>query len=178
MKKTLLALAAVIAASSLAATASAAVTPNVTYSSFDGSSGIFGDSGINKAFTDTYTFTTEAGLFDLTLSTASKGISFTSMMFDGQALDFIGTLGGTKYYGLDSVDVSSGTQTLTVDGNYVPSKAYKSAAYDGTVQFTATSAAPEPGTWALMMAGVGGIGLAFRQAKKKHGFTFARAIAG
>ncbi len=41
----------------------------------------------------------------------------------------------------------------------------------------ALSAAPEPSTWLLMLAGVGGIGLAFRQAKKRHGFTFASALA-
>lgn len=175
MRKTIFAIAAVIAASSMAATANAATKAQT----FDGSSGVFSDSGITNTFTDTYTFTTDAGLFDLTLSTASKGITFTSMTFDGQALDLIGTLGGTKYYGLDSVDVSSGEQTLVVDGTFTPTKAYKSGSYDGTLEFTATtSAAPEPGAWALLMIGVAGIGLAFRQAKKNHGFTFARAIAG
>jgi hypothetical protein len=39
-------------------------------------------------------------------------------------------------------------------------------------------AAPEPSTWALMLARIGGIGLVFCHAKKHLGFTFARAIAG
>ena len=38
------------------------------------------------------------------------------------------------------------------------------------------SAAPEPASWALMIAGVGMIGLAFRQARRKHGFRLANAI--
>ena len=39
------------------------------------------------------------------------------------------------------------------------------------------SGAPEPSTWALLIAGVGGIGFAFRQARKKHGFSFAKALS-
>ncbi|MHB8284791.1 MAG: PEP-CTERM sorting domain-containing protein [Caulobacteraceae bacterium] len=45
----------------------------------------------------------------------------------------------------------------------------------GTLQ--ATSAAPEPSTWLLMIAGIGGIGLIFRQAKRKHGFTLAAGLS-
>ncbi|MHB8286722.1 MAG: FxDxF family PEP-CTERM protein, partial [Caulobacteraceae bacterium] len=177
MNRKMMGVAAIIAASSIAATASAATTKNKVYSNFDGTSGVFDDSGITKSFSDTYTFTTDSGLFDLTLSSASDSVNFTTLTFDGEALDLVATIGNTKYYGLDSVDVASGVQTLVVDGTFTPTKAYKSGSYDGTVEFTATSAAPEPGTWALMMAGIGGIGLAFRQAKKKHGFTFARALA-
>ena len=40
------------------------------------------------------------------------------------------------------------------------------------------SAAPEPSTWALMLAGIAGVGCASRKAKRRHGFTLARALAG
>ena len=49
---------------------------------------------------------------------------------------------------------------------------------DFAIDNVSVSAAPEPGVWALMIAGVGMIGLTFRQARRKHGFTFARTLAG
>ncbi len=49
---------------------------------------------------------------------------------------------------------------------------------DFAVDNISVSAAPEPGVWALMIAGVGMIGLTFRQARRNHGFTFARTLAG
>ena len=51
----------------------------------------------------------------------------------------------------------------------------------GQAQFDAgsapMSAAPEPPTWFLMMAGVGGIGLMLRRAKKTMGFRVKDAFA-
>ena len=41
----------------------------------------------------------------------------------------------------------------------------------------AVSATPEPSTWILMMAGVGGIGLMLRRARKTMGFRFADALS-
>ena len=46
-----------------------------------------------------------------------------------------------------------------------------SAEYNINGTYTAVSAAPEPASWALMILGVGGIGFAFRQARKRHGFS-------
>ncbi len=43
---------------------------------------------------------------------------------------------------------------------------------------TAVSAAPEPSTWLLMFAGIGGIGLTLRQAKRKMGVGAKDALAG
>ena len=42
---------------------------------------------------------------------------------------------------------------------------------------SAVSAAPEPSTWLLMFAGIGGIGVMMRQAKRKMGFRFKVALA-
>ena len=41
----------------------------------------------------------------------------------------------------------------------------------------AISAAPEPSTWLLMFAGIGGIGLMLRRARKTMGFRFKDAFA-
>ena len=43
--------------------------------------------------------------------------------------------------------------------------------------FSLTSAAPEPSTWLLMFAGIGGIGLMLRRAKKSMSFRFKDALA-
>ena len=50
---------------------------------------------------------------------------------------------------------------------------YTSASASGVSPVSPT---PEPSTWALMIAGVGMIGLAFRQARRRHGFKFANAV--
>ena len=42
---------------------------------------------------------------------------------------------------------------------------------------TAVSAAPEPSTWLLMFAGIGGIGLMMRRAKKTMGFRFKDGLS-
>ena len=44
------------------------------------------------------------------------------------------------------------------------------------VAFSAVSAAPEPSTWLLMFAGIGGIGLMLRRAKGTMGFRFKKHL--
>ena len=52
---------------------------------------------------------------------------------------------------------------------------------DDSIDFFTTSvrvsAAPEPGSWALMVAGIGGIGLMLRRAKQRTGFRFRDALS-
>ena len=48
---------------------------------------------------------------------------------------------------------------------------------NGTWNASAVSAAPEPSTWLLMFAGLGGIGLMLRRAKKTMGFRVKDAFA-
>jgi len=48
--------------------------------------------------------------------------------------------------------------------------------FSGATYTPVASAVPEPSTWALTLLGIGGIGYAFRRAKKDHGFPFARAL--
>lgn len=88
---------------------------------------------------------------------------------------------------------ASDTYSLdTGGGGYDSNPGYQSA-YSALVQdhFTGTdptytnyafvvsgvSAAPEPSTWALMLAGVAGIGLMFRRVRKTMGFRFRDALA-
>ena len=68
----------------------------------------------------------------------------------------------------------SGTALVAVPGEVVPTSA------DNTVTVSAVSsvsAAPEPSTWLLLFAGIGGIGLMMRKAKRKMGFRFKDAFA-
>jgi hypothetical protein len=46
------------------------------------------------------------------------------------------------------------------------------------VELVSATAVPEPATWALMLSGLGGMGLVVRRMKRKQGFTSARAVAG
>ncbi len=180
MKTLLMALAAVVALSASAnahAAPTKAVAPTYTVrpDTFDGSSGDFGHSKITASFSDQYDFTNVgAGTYDLTLSTASKGISFSTMTFDNDPLKFLFSAGGSKYYGISDVSVAAGTQLLDVVGKFAGASG-TTGSYDGTVAFT--SAAPEPSTWLLMFAGIGGMGLMLRQAKRKIGFGTKGASA-
>ena len=46
-----------------------------------------------------------------------------------------------------------------------------------TLNLTIASATPEPSTWLLMIAGIGGIGLMLRRAKKTTGFGSRDALS-
>ena len=66
-------------------------------------------------------------------------------------------IGSTAYTGL---------ATVTNHGTEITSISYTPVA-------GAVSAAPEPSTWLLMLAGLGGIGLMLRRARTSKGFAFA-----
>ena len=94
-------------------------------------------------------------------------VSSTPGYFDGVALE-------SSSFSPD-ISYSLAGDTLTVDwaGEYETG----SADYEATFSLPAeVSAAPEPASWALMIAGVGMIGLTFRQARRRHGFKFANAV--
>jgi len=50
----------------------------------------------------------------------------------------------------------------------------QTASEDHRLSFSITSSAPEPMTWALMLLGIGGAGLALRRANGTYGSSFAR----
>ena len=168
---------AILASAALAALAIGASAANAApVATFDGTSGTFSDSGLTGSFTDTFQFgNTPGGTYDISLSTVSSGIAFSTLTFDGETLNFITQSGGTRYYGLNDVSVTAGTQTLDVDGKYTPSTKHPTGVYDGTVQFSPTvSAAPEPSTWMLMIAGVALTGGALRYSRR-NGWASAAA---
>ena len=149
----------VLAAASIGMAANAHAATFVTEPvAYDGSSGTFGVADVSGPFGYAFDFSNlSSGVYDVTLSTASAGLKFTTMTFDGVALDEHTSFGNTSFYGLTGIDAAAGTQVIDVGGT-------GNGSFDGTVSFT--SAAPEPSTWALMLAGVGGVGLALRYGRR------------
>ena len=91
------------------------------------------------------------------------------------------TLGpGTYYLTLQNAQ-SAGGGTLGWDVSYGPSSAsiyFQGSIYDGfpseSFQIIGdTAGVPEPGTWALMFAGIGAVGATLRRARRKQGLQTA-----
>ena len=71
---------------------------------------------------------------------------------------------------------SSGPVTVEI-ADLTPGFGFNDFAVDDVSVTAATvSAAPEPSTWLLMFAGIGGIGVMLRRAKKTMGFRFKDAL--
>ena len=142
---------------------------------YDGSSGSFTDTNIvsGASFADSYDFVTAGGVFNVTVDTASPGFDFTKVLLNGVALS---TVVPDIFYSALDVPVSAGTQVVTVDGSYAGPA---TGSYSGDVHFTPTvSAAPEPASWLLMFAGLGGIGLMMRRARDRMGVRIKDVFAG
>jgi hypothetical protein len=152
---------AAAAAAALAGATAAHAASGTLNTQFDGTSGSYSDSGVQGSFNDSYFFTNtpSGGLYDISLTSVTPGLDITSASFDGHAITYDNVLGFGR---LNGVMVSEGTQTLDVVGTYNG----KSGSYSGTVQFTAVSAAPEPATWSLMIAGVALVGGALRLGRR------------
>ena len=93
-----------------------------------------------------YSTAGDVSLMKLTSATAPKSLSTT----------FTGTGSTTANY-LDTAFVNGQDDVI----GFTTTSA--------TVAAVAVSAAPEPSTWTLMILGMGGLGLAFRQAKRRAG---------
>ena len=68
---------------------------------------------------------------------------------------------------IDDLDDANGNVLIDAQGTLDPT----------SITIGAVSAAPEPSTWALMLAGIVGIGLTLRRARRKTGFRFKEAFA-
>ena len=88
-------------------------------------------------------------------------------------------LGGISFATASGIDYNFYSYN---NGFYVLSSAVDSIGYPAngspvtSLTFTPTSAVPEPATWLLMIAGIGGIGLILRRAKKEYGFKWKELL--
>ena len=164
-----------VSALALCSTANAAIinvtgTPNTltlsTTSTLDGNNTTIGfsDSSPVANFMETILFTNSLdGIYTGALTTSSRFINYTSAVLTGP-----GVPGGTtsaficsttKNCGLGDTFLSAGDFELDIAGT---NGGVGSVA--GTVDF---SAVPEPGTWALMLFGFFGMGVAVRRGRKQ-----------
>lgn len=119
------------------------------------------------AFTDTFTFTgLSDGVFSSSLVTIgfrpADNIDFTSISVNGQAYNLIGSGPGVEVANF-SPQTLSGPIVLTVTGIAGPALADGtaiSASYAGTANLAPV---PEPETYALMLAGLGVVGMLGRR---------------
>lgn len=161
MKLKHLALAAAVAVASSGAWAddynyTAALTSSTAY---------FGVSHFaDGMFTDTFTFTggpafaeTTASLITIALAPGVQDITFTAADLNGNALTFVAAGQADAGYGAWS-SLAGPTFVLTVTGMTTGNP----ASYSGTLNVTPV---PEPGTYALMLAGLGAVGFIAKRRK-------------
>lgn len=174
---------AAAAAAFCASSASAATYFNVGPVGADGGfTVVFGNLGINTpTFDDVFTFNIPAGpngtadfSVSSTMSADSQGIQFTSVTFDGNPFA-VEVNGWNESRFLNNVDVAGGqSYVLRLAGNAGVDGATPNASYSGVITFAPISAAvPEPGAWALMIAGFGGAGAMIRRRRVRMSFTAA-----
>lgn len=135
-------------------------------------SGTFGNS-FNPAtpglFTDVYNIMlTGASLTDASLISVSlaggNNIDFTcgscSVKFDSTPFSLVSS-GNLDVFTLNPVNLAAGAHAITITGNIGSGP---SASYSGTVNFNLPL--PEPATWAMMLLGFAGIGMAIRRRQR------------
>lgn len=182
MKKLLLTLAGSAAALALAPAAQAqsqggtADNGGTIVIDSTGSSGTFGDATVSAGtFTNTFTFVTPSGfnLAGATISSIQTGgaatnIDFTSVTLNG--VQFVLVEQGISEFRriINQNLVAGATNTILVSGT-----SGGDASFSGTLSFAATSAVPEPATWAFMLIGFGAVGYSMR---KRPAYKLAQAI--
>ncbi|MEO7411612.1 MAG: FxDxF family PEP-CTERM protein [Sphingomicrobium sp.] len=141
----------------------------------------FSESVLTNPFTETLNFTTTtSGLLSIfvgsTATTAENDTDFTSVFLSGTGL--VGNIlipqvlgDPTEIRSLAGLGIGAGNFTLTVQGT----PGTQNGSFGGSVAFVAQSAVPEPATWAMMLMGFGGIGVAMRR-RRRTGVQFAQAV--
>ena len=174
MKKLLIGAALAVSMLAAAPAANAAQYINVpAVAAPDGTiSGTYGNNNIVEgAFSNTFNFTfPAAGLGGATLTSVLSGldatnIDFTSVTFNGQNFD-IGMTGDIEFRFLKNLAVFTGPQEIIVNG-----VSGGNGSYSGTLSFS--SAVPEPATWAMMIIGFTGAGVAIRRRRRDDSVAFA-----
>jgi hypothetical protein len=94
---------------------------------------------------------------------SSTDTDFTSVLINGTAATLTSLNDGlTQFASATSVPITGGQlNTLTVNG-----LSRGNGSYGGQISFTPNSAVPEPGTWAMMLLGFGGMGMAMRRRRR------------
>lgn len=176
--RTLAGFALAAASLALAPAANAAVATTGPDTSTDGSFTI-GFSGSNVSqpvFSESFSFVTSvAGFLSAVVSTTGGGpnsvndVDFTRVFIVGDGItgtqgDLVPTLGSTdasEFRQLNDLFVSASTFTLTTQGTATG----LNGSYGGSVSFRPASvpAVPEPATWAMMLVGFAGVGVAMRR---------------
>lgn len=115
-------------------------------------------------FNGSFDFTnTDPGLYSILLGSSTPGVTFSAASLFG----INGTVGTYNLTG-GGTNVMQLAQTLIVGGQYefsfTGSNPQDSAVANGNV--TIQAAVPEPATWAMMLFGFGGIGLAMRRRRR------------
>ena len=95
-----------------------------------------------------------------TIQLGSTDIDFTSIFLDGFAFTQTGFDPAAENWELTSALLGAGPHSITVTGSVVGDS--QDGAYSGVLN-VATVAIPEPGTWALMIAGFAGAGAMLRR---------------
>ena len=180
MRKIIYAAAAAALSFSVAANAAPLVlSPTTVTSVTPPASGTFGNS-----FNPTPTTSIALGLFtdnfviDLTNNSLTNGGLISVSLGGGNNIDFtcqacsvrldstlfsLMSTGTLDVFTLNPTLLTTGLHTLSVTGNIVTGP---SASYSGTINFN-TPAVPEPGTWAMMLLGFGGVGLMMRRRRRQ-----------
>lgn len=177
MKKAFYAAGATLAAIAMAPAANAQATGGtVTFANDLGTGGSFtasfSDSNLTNPFTETLTFTTAvAGSLSIVASTiataAENDTDFTNVFLTGTGI--VGQVlipqisaDPAEIRSLAGLGVGAGTFTLTFQGT----PGTQNGSFGGSVAFLAnqaTSAVPEPATWAMMLMGFGAVGYSLRR---------------
>lgn len=166
MKFKQLALAAAVAVAS-----SGAMAEDITVNNIDLTDGtaFFGVMHFEaKPFTDTFNFINGPGLADATaslvttaLSIGNKDVNFATATLNGNPLTL--SPNGKNEYGFGSwAGLIGPSFQLIVTGTVAGVGMGNAASYSGTMNVTPV---PEPGTYALMLAGLGAVGFIAKRRK-------------
>ena len=178
MRKLLLTVLGSAAAFAVAPAANAAQFLTIT-----GPSGTFGDDAVTCgtgtsgpcSFTRTFSFITPAGfnLASVDISSVATidpltNIDFSSVTLNGVNFNVIST--GVQEFRnlLNQALISGGNNIISVTGT-----TGGEAAFSGNLSFAATSAVPEPATWAMMLMGFGAVGYSMRRRSVNYRITQA-----
>lgn len=118
----------------------------------------------NGGFTGSFDLTnSNSGLYSILLGSSTPGITFSTaslMGINGTLGTYPFSGGGTNIMSLAQTSIGAGSYRLSFTGT----NSLNSGVMSGNA--TIVMAVPEPGTWALMLLGFGGLGLAIRRSRR------------